>query len=83
MSASSSSGNKPAMSNYADNLKIESKKRILTQEEVHEQIRSYIAPLTKQLEDLTRLIPRMSAAQRPNLYPRPARVEIMADYFPV
>ena len=44
--------------------------RILTQVEVIEQIRFHIAPLTKQLEDLTRLIQGMSTAQQLNSYPR-------------
>ena len=48
----------------------ESDARTLTQGKDNEQIRSYIAPLTDQLEDLTRLIKRMSGAQHPNKYPR-------------
>ena len=44
--------------------------RILTQGEVDEQISSYIASLTRQLEDLTRLIQGMSTARGPNFSPR-------------
>ena len=50
----------------------ESEAGILTQEEVNDQIRSYIDPLTKQLEDLIRLIQGMSRAKQPNNYPRAA-----------
>ena len=40
---------------------------ILAQEEVDEQTRTYIAPLTRQLEDLTQLIQRMWSVHGPNL----------------
>ena len=53
--------------NHTDN---KSQTRFLTQEEVDKQIRYYIAPLTRQLQDLARLIQRMSTAHRPNLSPR-------------
>ena len=42
----------------------------LTQEEVNEQINSFIAPLTNQLEDLTRLVQGLSVTSHPNHYPR-------------
>ena len=48
----------------------ESETRILTQKEVDELIKTYIAPLNKQLEDLTQLIERMSSVHRQNLSPR-------------
>ena len=46
-----------------------SEARILTQEEVDEQIKTYNAPLTKQLEDLTQLLQGMSSAYQTNLFP--------------
>ena len=42
----------------------------LTQEPVNEQIRGFIAPLTRQLEELTRLVQGMTTSQHPNSYPR-------------
>ena len=60
----------PIISVHESNKDTESKTRILTQKEVGEQIRSYIAPLTRQLEDLTCLIHGMLTAHRPNLSPR-------------
>ena len=42
----------------------------LTQEAVNEQIRGFIAPLTRQLEELTRLVQGMTASKHPNSYPR-------------
>ena len=38
----------------------------LTQEAVNEQIRGFIAPLTRQLEDLTRLVQGMTTTRHPN-----------------
>ena len=42
----------------------------LTQEAVNEQIRGFIAPLTRQLEELTRLVQGMATSRHPNSYPR-------------
>ena len=42
----------------------------LTQEAVNEQIRRFIAPLTRQLEELTRLVQGMTTSRHPNYYPR-------------
>ena len=42
----------------------------LTQETVNEQIGGFIAPLTRQLEKLTRLVLVMVTTQHPNHYPR-------------
>ena len=47
---------------HRKNSDSESKPHNLTQEAVHEQIKNYIAPLTKQLEDLTQLIQGISRA---------------------
>ena len=51
-------------------INCESEARILTQEEVDEHIKIFIAPVTRQLEDLTRLIQVSSTAHRPNLFRR-------------
>ena len=42
----------------------------LTQETVNEQIRGFIAPLTRQLEELTRLVQGRTTSRHPNFYPR-------------
>ena len=42
----------------------------LTQEEVNEQTKSFIAPLARQPEDLTRLVQILLVASHPNHYPR-------------
>ena len=42
----------------------------LTHEAVNEQIRGFIAPLTHQLEELTRLVQGMTTSGHPNFYPR-------------
>ena len=42
---------------------------VLTWKEVHKQIRNKIAPLTKKLEDLTRLIKGLATAQHSTLFP--------------
>ena len=41
----------------------------LTHEAVNEQIRGFIAPLTRQLEDLTSLVQGMTTSWHPNSYP--------------
>ena len=42
----------------------------LTQEAVNKQIRRFIAPLTRLLEESTRLVQGMSTSRHPNPYPR-------------
>ena len=42
----------------------------LIQEPVNEQIRGFIAPLTHQLEELTRLVQGMTTLRHPNPYPK-------------
>ena len=42
----------------------------LTQEAVNEKMRGFIAPLTRQLEELTRLVQGMTTSRHPNSYPR-------------
>ena len=44
--------------------------RTLTQEAVNEQIRGFIAPVTHQLEELTRLVQGMTTSWHPNSYSR-------------
>ena len=60
------------MINHEDDVNSETEARILTHDDVNEQIRSYIALLTKQLEDLTRLLQGMLSTQQRNAYPRAA-----------
>ena len=42
----------------------------LSQEALNEQIRGFIAPLTRQLEELTRLVQGMITSKHPISYPR-------------
>ena len=42
----------------------------LTQEAVNEQIRAFVAPLTRKLEELTRLVQGMVTTPHPSHYPR-------------
>ena len=42
----------------------------LTQEIVNEQARGFIAPPTRQLEELTRLVQAMTTSRHTNFYPR-------------
>ena len=44
--------------------------QMLTQETLIEQIRGFIAPLTRQLEELTRLVQGSTTSRHPNSYPR-------------
>ena len=60
----------PILKAYGSNTNTESETRILTQEDIDEQIRNYIVPLTRQQKDLTRLSQGMSTAHRRKLYPR-------------
>ena len=47
-----------------------SKVQTLTQEAVNKQNRRFIAPLTRQLEELTRLVQGVVTTQQPQNYPR-------------
>ena len=58
------------MSANENNTDSEFETRILTHDEVDKQISYFFAPLTRQLEDLTRLIQGMFTAHRSNLFPR-------------
>ena len=69
MSEGNSSEANPIIIAHENKSDKECETHILTQEEFDEQIRDYIAHLTRQLEDLTRLIQGMSFAHRPNLSP--------------
>ena len=42
----------------------------LKQEAVNEHIRGFIAPLTRQLEERSRLVQGMTTSRHPNSYPR-------------
>ena len=61
ISEDSSSRSNPAMSIQSTHL---------IQADVNEQTRSFIVPLTKQLDELTRLMQVTSSAQQSNIYPR-------------
>ena len=57
--------------NSPENVKRESPDiQTLTQEAVNEQIRGFIAPLIRHLEELTRLVQGISTSRHPNSYPR-------------
>ena len=79
-----SSGNNPTMSNQEDDVNSETEARILSQEDVNKQIQSYIAPLTKQLEDLTQLLQGLTSIQEPNFYQKAGTSAnfSIADYQP-
>ena len=42
----------------------------MTQEASNEQIRGFFAPLTRQLEEMTRLVQEMTTTRHPNYYSR-------------
>ena len=44
--------------------------RILTEEAINEQIKGFIAPLTRQLEELTRLVQGMVTTPHPCYHPK-------------
>ena len=69
MNENSGSKNNPTMNTHDNDAKSETESRILTQD-VRELRKSYIAHLTKQLEDMTRLIKGLSSRKQPNFYPR-------------
>ena len=62
MSKINSTGSSPIVNASERNVEIETEVRVLTQEKVIEQIRNHIAPMNKQLEDLTRLIQEITTA---------------------
>ena len=70
MSENNSTESSPVRNAPECNVEDEPEVYILTQEDVNEQIGSHIAPLTKQLEDMTRLIQGMTTAQNPTSHPR-------------
>ena len=65
-----SSGTNIPLNAHESNRDSESEVRMLTQEEADEQIKTYVASLAKQLEDLTRLMQEMSSVHRQNLSSR-------------
>ena len=70
MNEDSSSTGGPSMNSPETNENEDSEMRALTQEEIDEQIKSFIAPLTRQLEDLTRLVSGMTIASHLDYYER-------------
>ena len=70
MGKNNNSDTNPIMNANKNNTDNESETRILTQEEVDEQIRNYIAPFTGKLEYLTQLTQGMCTAHRSHLSPR-------------
>ena len=70
MSVNNSSESSPILNALEGSVIDESDARTLKQEEIDEQMRKYIAPLARQLEDLTRPIQGIYPAQLPNSYPR-------------
>ena len=68
----SSHGNTEALANRSSSGNVEREVpefQTLIQEAINEQIRGFIAPLTRQLE-LTWLVQGMTTSQHPNSYPR-------------
>ena len=62
-----SSKNNDLLNAHSSSLEFDSEPHILTQEAVVEEMKNYITPLTKQLEDLTRLVQGMSRGHQVNL----------------
>ena len=59
-----------AMNSQEFNENEEPEFHTLTQEEVNEQIKSFVAPLTRQVEVLIHLVQGLSVASHPKHYPR-------------
>ena len=72
MNDSKNTESSPIVNAPGRNARDELEVHALTQEEVNEQVRNHIGPLTKQLQDLTRLIQGMTTAQLPTSYLRPS-----------
>ena len=72
-----SSENKDMQNAQRSNSDSESEPNILTRELVDEKFKKCIAPLTKQLEDLTRLMQRMSRAHQSKF---PSTVSTSANF---
>ena len=56
--------------NSSENVEEFSEIQTLTQDAVNEGLTSFIAPLTRQLEELTRLVQGMATTQHPDHYRR-------------
>ena len=72
MRETNSTEGSPIMNTLERNVEDEPQVLVLTQEAVNEQIRNHIAPLTKHLQDLIRLIKAMKTAQHPTSNPSAA-----------
>ena len=70
MSEYSSSEGSPAMNPTGTNQNKGTELRTLTQAEVDQLIKSFIAPLVRQLDDLTRIVQGMITASHPDYYTR-------------
>ena len=70
MSGNSISEDNPAINSHETNEIEGPEICVSTQEEVNEQIKSSITYLTRQLEDLTRIIQGMTTASHPKYYQR-------------
>ena len=70
MSKNSSSEGSLAVNSHDSSENEGAEIRASTQKKVNEQIKSFFAPLTRQLEDLTRLIQGITTGWHPNYHPR-------------
>ena len=70
MSEGGSSECSSAMNSHENNEKVGPEIRVLTQKEVDAGIKSFIAPLTRQQEDLTRLVQGVATASHPTYFLR-------------
>ena len=72
MSENYSTKSSPIINAPKHNVEDEPEVHVLTQKEVNQQIRNYIAPLTKQLENLSGFTQGMTTDQHPTSHPRAA-----------
>ena len=70
MSENNNTENSPILNAPERTVGNEPKTHVLAQEETYEQMKIYVAPLTRQLVHITGLIQEMSTAQQPISYPR-------------
>ena len=80
MTGNNSSENSPALNSRGINENEESEIRTLTQEQVRGQIKSIIVPLTRQLEDLTRIDQGLSVTSHPNHHPGQIRTRVITSW---
>ena len=75
MSESNSTETSPIMNAPECDVEDEPELHILTQQKAKEQAINHKAPLTKQLNNTTRLIQGMTITQHPTSYPRACRID--------